>query len=76
MGTHNNMENPIKELDPIWEYKYKAILKNDFGMFRDPSTQISLKSYIKEKYNPKHFGEKKSYSQDWNIYYKACRTEK
>lgn len=61
------------KLNPEIELLIKRILKSSRS---DPYSRQKLLKDFKEFYDPKPYGEKRTYPQNWPVYYKACRTEK
>ena len=60
-----NQEDQYEDLSKILERIHRNV---------DPS-KAEIQSRL-TPYTPKNFGEKKTYSQDWNIYARACSQEK
>lgn len=54
---------------------YNELLRQCENLYQNAPRETSVQTLL-TVYKPKPFGEKKTYKQDWNIYYKACRTEK
>ena len=62
-----------KELYPIFKEIMQRVLD---GRSFNKLDKERLAQETLDKYNPKHYGEKRTYPQNWPIYYAACRTEK
>ena len=60
------------KLPPLSEALMKRILRSDK---QDPYSRQKLLNDFQEFYEPKKLEEKKSYSQNWKIYYQACKDE-
>ena len=78
MSSINNPNEGI--FDPSIYDRYVDLRKLGKKIYQElkpnPNPRIREPEPIPENYKPKPYGEKKTYPQNWPVYYAACRSEK